>query len=194
MVPLNIFKGENYMKKSILKSVIAFCALLTLALTISAQPKAPASPAATLEATIAGKKVTINYSRPSMKGRKVMGELVPYDKVWRTGANKATVFTTEVDLMFGKTVVPAGTYSLFTLPSASGWKLIINKFMPSWGIPYKAEYEKDELARIPMTVGKTAAPVEMFTINLEGKGKKGKLTLEWENTSAAIEFAYKPQK
>ncbi len=182
------------MQKSILKSVIALCALFTLALTISAQPKAPASPAATVEATIAEKKVSITYSRPSMKGRAVMGGLVPYDKVWRTGANKATVFTTEVDLVFGKTVVPAGTYSLFTLPSASGWKLIINKFMPSWGIPYKPEYEKDELGRIDMKVGKTAAAVEMFTINLEGKGKKGKLTLEWENTSASIEFAYKPQK
>ncbi len=179
------------MKKSALKSVIALCALLTLALTISAQPKAPASPAATAETTIDGKKITINYSRPSMKGRKVMGELVPYDKVWRTGANKATVFTTEVDLMFGKTVVPAGTYSLFTLPSASGWKLIINKFMPSWGIPYKAEYEKDELARIDMKVGKTSTAVEMFTINLEGNGSKGKLTLEWENTSASVEFKKK---
>ena len=179
------------MKKSVLKSIVALCALLTLAVTISAQTKAPASPAATAETTIDGKKVTINYSRPSMKGRTVMGGLVPYDKVWRTGANKATVFTTEVDLMFGKTVVPAGTYSLFTLPSASGWKLIINKFMPSWGIPYKAEYEKDELARIDMKVGKTATTVEMFTINLEGKGNKGKLTLEWENTSASVEFKKK---
>ena len=179
------------MKKSVLKSIVALCALLTLAVTISAQTKAPASPAATAETTIDGKKVTINYSRPSMKGRAVMGGLVPYDKVWRTGANKATVFTTEVDLMFGKTVVPAGTYSLFTLPSASGWKLIINKFMPSWGIPYKAEYEKDELARIDMKVGKTATTVEMFTINLEGNGSKGKLTLEWENTSASVEFKKK---
>ena len=179
------------MKKSVLKSIVALCALLTLAVAISAQPKAPASPAATAETTIDGKKVTITYSRPSMKGRAVMGGLVPYDKVWRTGANKATVFVTEVDLMFGKTVVPAGTYSLFTLQSASGWKLIINKFMPSWGIPYKAEYEKDELARIDMKVGKTAAAVEMFTINLEGKGSKGKLTLEWENTSASVEFKKK---
>lgn len=179
------------MKKSALKSVIALCALLTLALTISAQPKAPASPAATAETTIDGKKVTINYSRPSMKGRKVMGELVPYDKVWRTGANKATVFTTEVDLMFGKTMVPAGTYSLFTFPAASGWKLIINKFMPSWGIPYKAEYEKDELARIDMKVGKTAAVVEMFTMNLTSKGSNGTLTLEWENTSVSVGFKKK---
>ena len=179
------------MQKSVLKSVLALCALLTLALTISAQPKAPASPPATAETAINGKKITINYSRPSAKGRKVMGELVPYDKVWRTGANKATVFTTEVDLMFGKTVVPAGTYSLFTFPSASGWKLIINKFMPSWGIPYKAEYEKDELARIDMKVGKTAAAVEMFTINLTSKGNTGMLTLDWENTSASVEFKAK---
>ena len=183
------------MKKSVIKFVVVISALFVLALTtVSAQQKAPASPAATAETMIDGKKVTINYSRPSMKGRKVIGELVPYDKVWRTGANKATVLTTEVDLMFGKTLVPAGTYSLFTLPSASGWKLIINKFMPSWGIPYKPEYEKDELGRFDMKVGKTAAPVEMFTINLEGKGNKGKLTLEWENTSASIEMAYKPQK
>ncbi len=176
------------MQKSVLKSVLALCALLTLALTISAQP---ASPPATAETTIDGKKITINYSRPSMKGRKIMGELVPYDKVWRAGANKATALVTEVDLMFGQTLVPAGSYTLFALPGASGWKLIINKHTGQWGIPYKPEYEKEELVRIDMKVGKTAAAVEMFTINLTSKGSAGKLTLEWENTSASVEFKAK---
>ncbi len=176
------------MKKSALKSVLALCALLALALSISAQP---ASPPGTAETTIDGKKITINYGRPSMKGRKVMGELVPYDKVWRTGANKATTLVTEVDLMFGKTVVPAGSYTLFTLPTASGWKLIINKHTGQWGIPYKPEYEAEELGRIDMKVGKTAAAVEMFTINLTSTGNKGMLTLEWESTSASIAFTTK---
>ncbi len=177
------------MKKSVIKFVVVVSALFVLALTtVSAQQKAPASPPATAETMIDGKKITINYSRPSMKGRKVMGELVPYDKVWRTGANKATALTTEVDLLFGKTLVPAGSYTLFTLPTTAGWKLIINKHTGQWGIPYKPEYEQEELARIDMKVGKTAAPVEMFTINLTSKGNNGMLTLEWENTSASVAF------
>ena len=90
-----------------------------------------------------------------MRGRKVFGELVPFDQVWRTGANKATAFMTEADLMFGTVVVPAGSYTLFTLPTQTGWKLIINKHTGQWGIPYKPEYEKEELARIDMKVGKT---------------------------------------
>src|SRR5947207_10019570 len=85
------------------------------------------SPPGTAEVTLKGKKITIDYSRPFMKGRKIMGELVPYGKVWRTGANEATTLTTEADVNIGGANVPAGTYTLYTLPSEGTWKLIINK-------------------------------------------------------------------
>ncbi len=159
--------------------------------TAHAQQKAPLSALATAEATIEGKKVSITYSRPSMRGRKVFGELVPYNTVWRTGANKATVLKTEATLVFGKVEIPAGEYSINTVPSENGWKLIINKTIPSWGIPYKPEYEKTEFPRIDMKVAKTAAPVELFTITVAAAKGGGVLKMEWENTSASVNFKVK---
>lgn len=149
------------------------------------------SPRKSAELTLNGKKISVDYGAPSMRGRKIMGDLVPYNQVWRTGANKATHFTTEANLMIGGVNVPAGTYTLFTVPSASGWKLIINKTTGQWGIPYKPEYEKTELARIDMKVEKTAAPVEMFVISLDKAGSGGVLKLEWENTRASVNFTEK---
>ncbi len=163
---------------------------LLLCLSVSAIQAQQASPRDKAEVTIAGKKISVDYSRPFAKGRKIMGGLVPYDQVWRTGANKATHLTTEADLMFGKVLVPKGTYTLFTLPSEKGWKLIINKHTEQWGIPYK--YESEELARIDMKVAKLGAPVEQFTITLSDAGKNsGLLKLDWETTSASVNFAVK---
>ena len=148
------------------------------------------SPHETIETTVKGKKVSITYGRPSLKGRKAVGgELVPFDKVWRTGADEATVLTTETDLMIGTLAVPAGSYSLFTLPSATGWKLIVNKTAKQWGaFSYD---EKQDLGRVDLKVGKTAKPVEQFTITLPKAGKGGVLKLEWENTSASVNLKAK---
>lgn len=149
------------------------------------------SPRGTAEMTLNGKKITVDYGRPSMHGRKIMGGLVPYDEVWRTGANKATHLTTEADLTLGNVTVPKGTYTLFTLPSAQGWKLILNKQTGQWGTPYKPEYEKTELARLAVTTENLSAPVEQFTITLEPGDGGGTLKLEWEQTRAAIKFTEK---
>jgi hypothetical protein len=143
---------------------------------------AQASPRKTATATIGGKAVTVDYGAPSVRGRKVMGELVPMGDVWRLGANKATHLTAEGDIMLGKLAVPAGTYTLFALPTASGWKLIVNKKTGQWGVPYKAEYEATELGRVDMKVEKTAALVEQLAISLDG----GLLKVEWENTRATV--------
>ncbi len=153
------------------------------------QAQGPPSPRDTAEVTIDGKKISIDYGRPSAKGRKIMGGLVPYDQVWRTGANKATHLTTEADLMIGNLAVPKGTYTLFTLPSASGWKLIVNKHTGQWGIPYK--YEAEELGRVDMKVTALQASVEQFTITLTGAKGGGTLKLEWEMTSASVAFKVK---
>ncbi|MFN0111909.1 MAG: DUF2911 domain-containing protein [Blastocatellia bacterium] len=165
-------------------SVLAVLCVLIVA--VVAWQRQRVSPHETIEATIGGKKVTITYGRPSLKGRKAVGDaLVPYGKVWRTGADEATILTTEADLMIGSLAVPKGSYSLFTLPTETGWKLIVNKTDKQWGaFSYK---EADDLGRTDMKVGKTAAAVEQFTISLTG----GVLKLEWENTSASVDVKAK---
>lgn len=160
-------------------------ALLTL--TAFAQQ----SPRKSAELVLNGKKISLDYGAPSVRGRKVMGGLVPYDQVWRLGANKATHITTEADLNIGGVDVPAGTYTLFALPSASGWKLIINKKTGQWGIPYPPETEKMELARVAMKVEQTPALVETMVLALDKAGAGGVLKMEWENTRVSVNFTVK---
>jgi hypothetical protein len=176
--------------RKVSKSLLFLALTAAVAFAQGGDKKPPASPPGTATHTFAdGKKVTIDYSRPFVKGRKIMGELVPYGKVWRTGANSATSLTTDVDLTIGGTAVPAGKYTLYTLPSESGWKLIINKETGQWGTKYD---EKQDLARVDMQVGKTSAPVEEFTISFDKSGgDAAKLKLEWENTSATVDVKEK---
>src|SRR5215510_15299323 len=165
-------------------------AFVTLIGAAAAQEQQRASPHETVELTLNGKKVIVTYGRPYMKGRKVVGgSLVPFDKVWRTGADEATVLTTEADLTIGSLAVPKGSYSIFTLPSESGWKLIVNKVDKQWGaFGYD---EKQDLGRVDMKVAKTSAPVEQFTITLGKAGSGGVIKMEWENTSTSIDFKVK---
>jgi hypothetical protein len=142
------------------------------------------SPPATAEVALKGKKITIDYSRPSMRGRKIMGDLVPFGQVWRTGANEATSFTTEGDVNIGGTVVPAGKYTLYSLPTEAGWKLIINKQTGQWGTEYN---QAQDLARIDMKKSAAKAPVEQFTIAFKSTGPdSADLVMEWENTSVSV--------
>ena len=142
------------------------------------------SPPGAAEVTLKGKKIKIDYSRPSMKGRKIVGDLVPYDRVWRTGANEATTLTTEANLNIGGTSVPAGTYTLYSLPSEGTWKLINNKQTGQWGTEYD---EKQDLARVDLKKSRTKAPVEQFTISFDKKGNDtADLVLEWENTRLTV--------
>jgi hypothetical protein len=149
-----------------------------------APAQAPKSPHETVSTDIGGHKISITYGRPSVRGRKIMGELVPYGKVWRTGADEATTFETDVDLDINGLNVPKGKYGLFTLPSEGGWTLIINKTAKQWGaFNYK---QADDLGRVPMQVSKANSPVEQFTITLTPYGSNGAaLRLEWENTVAS---------
>jgi Protein of unknown function (DUF2911) len=159
--------------------VLLFAAsVASLATVASAQPKA--SPPGTAEVTLKGKKFSIAYSRPSVKGRKIMGELVPYGKVWRTGANAATSLTTETDLTIGGLKVPAGSYTLYTLPGVTDWKLIVNKKTGQWGTEYD---EGSDLGRVDLKKSATEKPVEQFTVSFAKKGDDAAdLVLEWENT------------
>src|SRR6266852_6109438 len=159
----------------------------------SAQMDKASRPSPAAKATCAlgdGKTITVDYSSPRAKGRKIFGGLVPYGEVWRTGANDATTFVVNENLAAAKgTNVPAGSYTIFTVPTADKWTLIISKHIGEWGIPYK--YESEELARVPMSVSKTPAPVENFTISFDQTGGGCTMQLSWENTQASVEFTEK---
>ena len=144
---------------------------------LGAQP--PGSPHETITATVDGAKVSIEYGRPYMRGRKIVGGLVPYGRVWRTGADAATTLTTDAPLNIGGAAVPAGKVTLYTLPSAQGWKLIINKQTGQWGMEYN---EAQDLARVDLTVKTLTTPVDQFTIKIEG----GMLKLSWELTELTV--------
>ena len=119
-----------------------------------------------------------------MRGRKIMGGLVPYGEVWRTGANPATTLVTPIDLMIGTLKVPAGTYTLFTLPNAGVWQFIVSKKTGEWGIPYP---EGDDLGRTPMMKKKLPTPQEGMSISFEQTaGKKTQLHVKWETTDVWV--------
>lgn len=172
-------------------------AMLALAAMLGAQqdPRKRVSPPATAEATINGKAIKVDYSRPRIadpktgEPRKIMGGLVPYGQRWRTGANEATQLTTEADLEIGGQRVPAGKYSLFTIPGEKEWTLIINRQTGQWGTEYD---EKQDLARVKMEASKTGGTVEQFTISIEPRGSnQGVLKMAWENTQASVPFTVK---
>ncbi|HNP18750.1 MAG TPA: DUF2911 domain-containing protein [Fulvivirga sp.] len=152
--------------------------LLTIFSLSHAQKKA--SPAATAEGTIGGVNVKIDYHQPSAKGRKVMGELVPYDKVWRTGANNATTIELSDDLKIEGKTLAKGKYALFTIPGEKEWVIIINKNAKQWGAyDYK---EADDVLRVSVKPTKAKSFVETFKIEVLADG----VNMEWENT--AVKF------
>lgn len=169
---------------------IAFVIGLIFALSVFAVCQGKPSPPASATCDLGGgKNIKTDYSSPRMKGRKIYGELVPYGKVWRTGANEATTFVTSSDVVVGGKTVPAGSYTLFTVPNADKWTLIINKKTGEWGIPYK--YESDELARVDMKTSKLPAPVENFTISYEKSGSGCTMNIDWEGTRASVDITPK---
>lgn len=152
----------------------------------NAKPSPPASATCDLGG---GKMITTNYSSPRLRGRKMIGDHEPYGKVWRTGANEATTFVTTADVMVGDKAVPAGNYTIFTVPNPDKWVFIINKKTGEWGIPYK--YESDELARADMKVSTLPSKVENFTISYDKTGTGCTMHLDWDMTRASIDIKAK---
>lgn len=140
-------------------------------------------------ASAGGATLSIDYGRPAKRGRVVYGGIVPYGEVWRTGANAATQFRTDRALDFGGTVVPAGFYTLWTRPTASGWKLLINSQTGQWGTQHDAS--KDVFV-IDMTLSALPDVVERFTIGIAATGTGGTLNLDWDRTRASAAFTTKP--
>jgi hypothetical protein len=146
----------------------------------------PLSPGASTTATINGKKVTIAYSAPAIRGRKIMGGVVPYGEVWRTGADEATKFETEADLDIGGLKVPKGAYTIYTLPGAGEWQLIVSKQTGQWGTEYN---QPQDLGRVKMNMVQTPAPVQRLKIELlSTSGNKGLLKITWERTELSVPF------
>lgn len=144
------------------------------------------SPPATAQCKFAdGNTVTVDYSQPSMRGRKIYGGLVPYGQVWRTGANEATTFVPTVNVSVAGTTVPKGNYTLFTLPTETSWKLIVSRKIGEWGIPYPGE--QHDLTRVEMKNEKLSAPVEKFTISFDQQGGDAcTMRLDWEKTRESV--------
>jgi len=153
---------------------------------VSGRARSPSPPASAECKFSDGKSVKIDYSSPRAKGRKIFGELVPYGKIWRAGANESTTFVTDSAVVVGGKNVPAGNYTIFAVPEADKWTLVISKKTGEWGTDYPGESE--DLARAPMSVSKTSAPVENFTIGFDQGGSKCTLHMDWENTRASVEI------
>ena len=147
------------------------------------------SPRDTARGSIEGAMLEVDYSRPSKRDRVIWGGVVPWNTVWRTGANQATHFTTDHDLVVDGVDVPAGTYTLFTLPTADQTQLIISKQTGQWGTVYR---EENDLARITMRVGQLEQPVEKFTITLGELDGTGMIALEWDDRRYWVPFEVKP--
>jgi Protein of unknown function (DUF2911) len=167
-----------------LRSLACTTFLAPVLLATASLAQAPASPPAIAMISLNGKAITIKYNSPAIRGRKIMGGLVPYGQVWRTGANPATTLITATDLRIGTLIVPAGTYTVYTLPSADTWQLIINKQTGQWGTVYD---EKMDLGRTPMTGITLPAPQENMSISFEQtKGGTTQLHVKWENTDEYV--------
>ena len=168
---------------------LCFAVLAPAALAQQDKNKRPSPPASASCKFSDGKTITVDYSSPRMKGRKIFGELIPYGKVWRAGANEATTFVITGDVTVGGKRVPAGSYTIFTIPNEDKWTLIISKKTGEWGEPYPGE--ADDFARVDMKPSKLSSPVENFTISFDQSGATCTMHLDWETTRASIVIAEK---
>src|ERR1700719_1290305 len=177
------------MRKPIIIGTALIATLTGAGVVLHAQQNKPSrpSPPAKAECKLAGgKTVTIDYSSPRAKGRKIFGALVPYGQVWRAGANESTTFVVGTDVTIGGKAVPAGNYTIFTIPAEDKWTLVISKKIAEWGTAYPGP--DNDLARIDMKVGKLSAPVENFIIAFDQTGAGCTLKMEWETTEASVDI------
>lgn len=170
--------------------LIIIAALVVIALVgfqvMKAQTK-KASPEETVSFNAGDVKATVDYSRPFKKGRAIFGGLVPYGKVWRTGANEATTVEFDKPVNFGGTSVPAGKYTLWTIPGETEWSVILNSKMYGWGVNFDTEASREPIADVAtakVVPEALSAPVEQFTITVEGT--PAALVLQWDLTKVSV--------
>lgn len=145
------------------------------------------SPHVRTEWTIDGANISVEYGRPFLKGRTVGKEVAPYGKEWRTGADVATIITSDKPLKFGAVSLTPGSYTINTLPTEKQWTLILGRLSKpgQWGIPYQKDLE---IGRTPMTLGAAKAPAENVTISIDDTPAGATLRIEWGTVSATAPF------
>ena len=175
-----------------LKLVVArtpWLALETLAPAIAARdagrPRSELSPRGETRSVVDGANIVVDYGRPMKRGRDIFGKVVPFGQLWRTGANTATQLKTDRELMIGGKVLPAGQYSIFSIPNAREWTIIINRETNQAGTAYKAE---QDVMRVPASVATMKNVVEQFTIDVADTQRGGALLFRWDNVEAALPF------
>jgi hypothetical protein len=146
------------------------------------------SPRDTARADVGRAALWIDYGRPVKRGRRILGEIVPFNQVWRTGANAATQLNTGVDLRVGEMVIPAGRYTLWTLPTSRGATLIVNRQTGQWGTQYDAT---QDLVRVPLRTEQLPESVERFTISIASEGQGGEIRFDWDRTRWRLPFTVK---
>jgi hypothetical protein len=167
------------MKKLSACFVAIFSLLITL--QVNAQENKPLSPKETVTETVGGAKTTIVYCKPSARGRKIMGGIVPFGEAWRTGANEATTIEFDKAVKIEGKELAAGKYALFTIPGESEWTIVFNKESQQWGAyNYK---ESEDVLRVKVKPTKSDTFVETFTITPE----KNQISMKWENTAVAFQ-------
>jgi len=172
------------MKKLFQLKALTLFAMAFLVSTIAFGQGKP-SPAETASGTVAGSEIKISYSSPAVKGRKIWGGLVPYDKVWRTGANEATIFETSKDIKIGGKTLKAGKYSLYTKPGEKEWSVIFNSQTGQWGIKMDGSTTDDAAKDVLVTTAvpmKSKAFNERFKIEVDSKG----IVFLWENLAVPV--------
>ena len=148
------------------------------------------SPPESSQVEIAGRQLKVVYGSPSVRDRVIFGGLIPWNEVWRTGANEATSFSSEANLRIGDAEVPAGDYTLYTIPDEDEWTLIINRQTGQWGTEYHSDMD---LARVTMSVDELPESVERFRISLEAlDSTDGELVMEWATTRATVPIEVLP--
>lgn len=178
-----IFESEPNPNNTTMRKLSILCFVLAAfvsAIQVQAQQKKRTSPKAEVSGDVGGAKVDIVYCRPSADSRKIMGDLVPFGKVWRTGANAATTIEFDKPVKIEGKEVPAGKYALFTIPNEKEWTIIINKDYDQMGA-YNYD-EKKDVVRVNVKPKKTSQYIETFTITPE----KDRVSLKWENTEVAF--------
>lgn len=171
--------------------------MLTASVSEAAAQQTRLSPRDSIAVSVDGKEISVAWGSPSVRGREIFGGLVPWGEVWRTGANEATALRTETDLEIGGHLIPAGNYTLYTIPERESWTLIVNTQTDQWGTTYNAS---QDLVRVPMQVDALDTTVEQFAIllacelsepcvdlaNPAVKVEKIVLSMEWERTRARV--------
>lgn len=177
------------MRKPLLVTLFLAATLLVAALGAQA-PERRVSPHETAMYKVAGATITITYGRPSTRGRQIFGALVPYDRIWMPGADEATIIRSDRPLSFSNTIAPAGSYSLYTLPSQRAWKVIINRQTGQWHTTYDAD---QDVVRVEGRVERTPQHVEQLTISAVPQGGDGELRIAWDVLVVSTPFTVRTE-